>query len=82
MLASNVRVNIRWVFALQVAVWTLEFRFAAARDTQMRVQRTFVLVALRALWAYIISGLHFVETAPFLNREGWVHEATSGQMAF
>lgn len=70
------------MFALQIAIRALELRLAAARDAQMRVQRTLVLVTLRAFWAHIIPGLHSVDAASLLNREGWVHEATSGQMAF
>lgn len=82
MLASNVRVNVRCVFAFQGAVRALKLRLAAASDTQMCIQRTFVLVALRAVWTHIISGLHSVDATPLLNRERRVHEAPSGQMAF
>lgn len=81
-LASDVRVNVWRVFALQIAIRALELRLATARDAQMRIQRTLVLVALRALWAHIIPGLHSVDIASLLNREGWVHEAASGQMTF
>lgn len=81
-LASNVSVNVWRVFALQVTIRALEFRLAAARDTQMRVQRTLVLVALWTLWAHIIPGLHYVDVAPLLNGEGRIHEAASGQMTF
>lgn len=81
MLASNVRVNVRRMFAPQGAIRALKLRLAAASDTQMCIQRTLVLVALRALWTHKISRLHSIDAAPLLNREGRVHEAPSGQMA-
>lgn len=82
MLASNVRINVARVFALQTAIWTLKFRLPIARRTQVRVQGTLVLIALRAFRTYVIPRLQFVHGAPLLDWEGRIHEAASGQVAF
>lgn len=78
--APDVRVNVGRVFALQAAIRALELGLAAARGTQVCVQRALVLVALRASRANVVLGFYFIHTAPHLDREGRVHEAASGQV--
>jgi hypothetical protein len=82
MLASNMRVNVGRMFAPQATIRTLKFGFTTTCSTQMRVERTFVLVALRTLRAHVLPGLHLVHAAPHFNRKGWILEAASGQVAF
>lgn len=82
MFASNMRINVARVFASQAAIRALEFRLTIARRTQMRVQGTLVLVALRALGTYVVPRFQPIHVAPFLDREGRIHEASPGQVAF
>jgi len=81
-LASNVRVNVGRVFAPQATIRTLKFRFTTARSTQMRVECTFVLVALRTPGTHVFPGLDLVHAATRFNRKGRILEAASGQVAF
>lgn len=82
MFASNVRINVARVFAFQAAIWTLKFRFAIARRTQVRIQGALVLIALRTFRAYIVSRFQSVHGAPFFDREGRIHEAAPRQVTF
>lgn len=76
-LPSDMGVYVWWMLAFKATIRTLVLGLPATSRTQMRVQRTFVLVTLRTSWTDVMPRLSLVHRTSDLDREGRIHEATS-----